>query len=197
MRRKIWVVLLVVLFTASGWLFLYHAIRSYPPEAVGDHQLIRFHVLANSDSERDQQVKLKVRDAVIDYLAPYLENISDIDQARAVIAARRGEIVNIARTVLRDNGMEYGADIQTGYFDFPVKYYGHFVLPAGRYEAVRLLLGNGEGKNWWCVLFPPLCFIDVSSANAIAKGDSDSITELQPEHVELRWKIAEWFKEHQ
>lgn len=197
MKGKILILLLAGLFTASGWLLLYHAILNNPPEGIGTRQLIRFHVLANSDSEQDQQVKLKVRDAVIDYLAPYLENVSDIDHARAIVASRQGEIVNVARQVLKDSSMDYGVSIQTGYFDFPVKSYGNFVLPSGRYEAVRLLLGNAEGKNWWCVLFPPLCFIDVSSAAAVTKGDSAGTAELQPDNVELRWKIAEWFKEHQ
>ena len=182
-----------LIFAAIGWTFLFEQMKENAPATFGQSDLIRLHVLANSDNPEDQQLKLKVRDAVIAYLAPQLEHLTDPEAARKIVTDNQERIVEIARHVLNENGCSYPVNIQIGIFDFPVKSYGNFVLPAGKYEAVRILIGNAEGKNWWCVLFPPLCFVDVTNATAIpvTKEHSVDLTQHTFGPIEMKWKIAE------
>ena len=122
--------------------------------------LIRIHVLGSSNSEDDQAIKLKVKDAVVAYLSPQLESSQSLDESRAIIQNNLGQITQIANATLAQNNSTDTVILQYGRFDFPVKYYGSFSLPAGNYEALRILIGEAQGRNWWCVLFPPLCFTD-------------------------------------
>lgn len=123
--------------------------------------LIRFHVIANSDSHKDQAIKLEVRDAVLEKIVPYLQKSKSLDETRRMIQEKTPEMIHVAEEVLRKNGVHYGAQARLGQHSFPSKYYGDFSLPAGEYEAFRIVLGNGSGANWWCVMFPPLCFVHV------------------------------------
>lgn len=186
----------LVIFIATGWLFLIYQGKENLPVSCGKEDLIRLHVLANSDSGADQQLKLKVRDAIIDYLAPYFEHTTTKDAAEQIVFEHKDQLIDIAKQVLTLNGADYPVDIQLGMFDFPIKSYGSLVLPAGRYEAVRVLIGQAEGKNWWCVLFPPLCFVDITNATAIpAKGLTNS-SEQQDVKIEFKSKIAELWEEN-
>ncbi|AIF51977.1 stage II sporulation protein R [Pelosinus sp. UFO1] len=184
-------------FIIAGWGFLTLQGRESLPVSVGKEDLIRLHVLANSDNTEDQQLKLKVRDAVIAYLAPYLEAANNKEAAKKVVVAHKQELITISEEVLSKNGAQYPVDIEIGMFDFPIKAYGNLVLPAGKYEAVRILIGKAEGKNWWCVLFPPLCFIDITNATAIPKqqGYADN-QEQQDGKIEFRFKLVELWKEN-
>ncbi len=181
----------ILIFVSVGWAVVF----ANTPVALGQEQLIRLHVLANSDHPEDQQLKFKVRDAIIAYLSPQLENLTTPEAARKIILEHQDELAAIARRVLVENGSDYPVNVQFGSFDFPVKSYGNFVLPAGNYEAVRILIGKAEGKNWWCVLFPPLCFIDITNATAIpvTGDDADKAAEKPERRVEIKWKIAEVF----
>jgi stage II sporulation protein R len=183
---------LIGIFVVLGWSFLFEQTKQNASVAIGNEGLIRFHVLANSDKPEDQQLKLKVRDAVIAFLAPQLEHLTDPADARQVVVANESKLIDIAQHVISENGADYPVSIQFGVFDFPVKSYGNFVLPAGKYEAVRILIGNAEGKNWWCVLFPPLCFIDVTHATAVPTADLPPTNEAdESQKVEIKWKVAE------
>lgn len=183
-------------FVAAGWGVLLYQGKQNLPVAMGSDDLIRLHVLANSDSASDQQVKLKVRDAVIAYLAPYLEHAATKADAKQIVLEHKGTLIDVAQQVIAMNGADYPVDLQVGFFDFPVKSYGSLVLPAGKYEAVRVLIGRAEGKNWWCVLFPPLCFVDITNAAAIpSKGLADR-NEQQNVTIEFRSKIAELWREN-
>ena len=157
------IVLLIGCFIIAGWGMLIWQARQSAAVSIPNGDLIRLHVLANSDKPQDQQLKLKVRDAVIAYLAPYLGKAESTEEARSVIHSRKAEIIAAAQGVVKEKGAAYSVDLQEGMFEFPVKAYGDLVLPAGKYEAVRILLGDAQGKNWWCVLFPPLCFIDAAN----------------------------------
>lgn len=123
-------------------------------------QLIRFHVIANSDSEKDQALKLEIKQALIDTMAPKLENVKDIDEARNILKNNLPEMVSISDHIIKENGFAYktSATMEPGYF--PLKVYGDLTLPPGEYEAVRVELGEAKGQNWWCVMYPPLCFVD-------------------------------------
>jgi len=122
--------------------------------------VIRFHVLANSDSPRDQELKLKVRNRVIKEMEHIFEDDTDIAKAREIIADNIDKIKQIAEDEVRLNGFSYDVNVSLGKSNFPTKEYGEIELPAGEYEALKIEIGKAQGQNWWCVLFPPLCFVD-------------------------------------
>ena len=116
---------------------------------------VRLHVIANSDSESDQSLKLKVRDAIVEDLKNC--GATSKEEAVSYIESEKEKLENIADTVLEESGSTDRAVIKIGKEDYPTREYENFALPAGNYTSVRVIIGNGEGKNWWCVLFPPLC----------------------------------------
>lgn len=126
--------------------------------------LIRFHVIANSDSDNDQQLKIKVKNKIIDYLYPYLNSSQSLDESRQIIKDKMQEVKKISEEVIKENNYNYNVQVQLSRENFPDKSYGNITLPQGNYEAFRIIIGNGQGKNWWCVMFPPLCFVDESKA---------------------------------
>ncbi|MDF2572823.1 MAG: stage sporulation protein [Sporomusa sp.] len=192
-RLKLIILLLVFCFVAGGWsLLLWQEERGIPvtPNR-GDY--VRLHILANSDSIEDQQLKLKVRDAVIAYLTPYVTDVSGAQEAQEVINNHQENIAIVATKTLRESGANYPVAIQMGTFKFPDRQYGSLVLPAGDYQAVRILLGQAEGQNWWCVLFPPLCFIDGSNAGLAPLTSPKAAGEQNTSDFLFRWKIAELF----
>lgn len=136
-------------------------------EQIDKNSLIRIHVLANSDSQADQQLKLQVKDDVVRYLEPQLAQSHSIEESRQIIQNHLPQLEQTAKNTLQRLNSNYDVTLQYGHFDFPVKYYGGFSLPAGNYEALRMLIGEGKGHNWWCVLFPPMCFTD---SNTSASG---------------------------
>jgi len=185
----------ILLFVAVGWYFLLDQVQDNVPAACGNEELIRLHVLANSDSAADQQLKLKVRDGIISYLAPYLENAGTKEEAKQIVLEQRDKLIDIGQQVVAMNGGNYPVDVQIGMFDFPIKSYGSLVLPAGKYEAVRVLVGNAAGSNWWCVLFPPLCFVDITNAVSLpAKGIGENSGQ-QDNKIEFKSKLAELWRE--
>ena len=169
------------------------------------NKLIRFHVIANSDSEEDQNLKLKVRDAVIDYLQPKLELSSSIEESETIIKSEYKKLEDISKNIVLENGYKYDISVGIDYSTFPTKQYSNVVLPAGEYKALRIIIGEGKGKNWWCVMFPPLCFVDEQSS--IIDTDTDKklrevLTEeeyaliaqnnkKQVNKVEVKFKIVE------
>ncbi|MBY9077659.1 stage II sporulation protein R [Paenibacillus sp. HN-1] len=135
-------------------------------------QSIRLRILANSDSAGDQLVKRQIRDRVVEQMNGWvakLENPQSLDQARAVIREHLPELEKLVGQELDKRGLSYGYKVELGVVPFPTKLYGGTVYPAGNYEALRITLGAGDGQNWWCVLFPPLCFIDAGTGDAAAK----------------------------
>ncbi len=125
-----------------------------------ENSVVRLHVLANSDSDSDQELKFKVRDRVIDYLKDKLANANSTDETKLIIGSELENIKNVAIAEIENNGYNYNVETVLGNFDFPTKQYGDSQFPAGKYDALRILIGKAEGKNWWCVLYPQLCFIN-------------------------------------
>ena len=121
-------------------------------------EILRFHVLANSDSEADQNVKKQVRDAVGAYIEPYLLECENIEETRATVNDHMDEIIAVSKETLAANGFTYGASAELTHTDFPEKTYGDYTFPKGNYEALEITLGDGAGHNWWCVLYPNMCF---------------------------------------
>lgn len=125
--------------------------------------VFRLHVIANSDSKEDQDLKYKVRDALIDYMNNLCSNVSDKSEAIAIANSHISDFEKIAIKVIRDNGYNYNVSVEIGNFEFPTKSYGDISLPSGYYDALRVKIGSASGQNWWCVMFPPLCFVDITS----------------------------------
>ena len=152
----------------------------------------RLHIIANSDSKEDQAVKLEVRDAI---LANTLEQAKDIqtkDEMKKYVEEHLPEMEQIAQDVLDQQGFSYGARAMVGVYDFPDKTYGDVTYPAGEYEALRIVLGEGEGQNWWCVIFPPLCLIDIQqSEEQQADGTQGKTTDS--DEIVYSSLFAEWF----
>lgn len=139
--------------------------------------IIRLHVIANSDSDFDQEVKLKVRDAVISQTGDLNRN-EGINESRRWIESHLDDLTKTANGVLDENGCKYKASAEIGVRWIPEKTYGDMHFPAGNYEALTITLGKGEGENWWCVLFPPLCLITEDEAELEEMG-IDSQDQIQ------------------
>ena len=122
-------------------------------------EFLRIHIRADSNDPADQAVKLRVRDAVIRYLTPVLNGIPTLERAKAAVTERLDELRALAEEVLRANGFSYGAEVAVRREKFPTKTYGDKTLLAGVYDAIVVLLGSGEGDNWWCVAYPDFCFL--------------------------------------
>ncbi len=158
------------------------AITAYSDGIQEDLQdnLIRLHIIANSDGADDQEVKLKVRDAVLEETKKSLES-----KSRGEIVDSLTSIEETANRVLRENGFDYTADAVYGKFDFPKKEYKNMTLPAGEYYGVRVILGNGAGHNWWCVMYPPLCVSDDSGVGMDEKSQTLLKNSLNPETYDI------------
>lgn len=139
------------------------------------NSVFRLHVLANSDSKEDQNLKYLVRDSLLDYMNNLCKGISSKEDAIALVNEHKQEFEKIALDVIHANGYNYTVKINIGNFNFPTKTYGDISLPAGIYDALRVEIGNADGKNWWCVMFPSLCFIDISSG--VVNDDSKELLE--------------------
>ena len=148
-------------------------------------KILRFHVLANSDAKDDQNVKLKVRDAVGHMLGQKLKKVTDRAQTEKIVQDHMDEIIETAEKTLHKNGYTYGASARLANVDFPVKTYGDYTFPAGKYRALQITLGKGEGHNWWCVLYPNLCFLDKTCAVVSDEGKEDLKGVLTDEEYQL------------
>lgn|SRR5690606_15617322 len=133
-------------------------------------EAIRLRILANSDSDEDQAVKRAVRDAVNAEITKWVEELTSLEDARDIITSNLDEVEKIAQQELDKRGITYSVNVEFGDVQFPTKLYGQFLYPAGIYEAILITLGDGSGANWWCVLFPPLCFVDFSTGLAVSPG---------------------------
>lgn len=187
--------------------------QSNEQAATSDYQeipddAIRLRILANSNSDADQELKRQVRDKVNAEINDWVEKLTDIDEARQIIEDNVPDLESIVEEVLAEEdanqefSVKYSDDVT-----FPAKLYGSYIYPAGEYEAVLITLGDGEGDNWWCVLFPPLCFLDFSSGTSVEEetdadddrevaadgNDADSDNEENSEEdVEVRFFLLDW-----
>ncbi len=154
-------IILLFLLTA----FVFFSAYSYVEAISSDlsSSVFRLHVIANSDSEEDQNLKYKVRDALLVHMNSLCSSVSSKEEAMSIAQDHIEEFNEIAVNVIKQNGYNYDVNITIGKCDFPTKQYGDVSLPAGNYDALRVQIGTASGRNWWCVMFPPLCFVDVSS----------------------------------
>jgi stage II sporulation protein R len=139
-------------------------------EGIIPEQAIRLRIIANSDDPADQQLKRDVRDEIIKAVAEEVRGVEDEDVARDKIRAAVPKMNEIAERVILSKGYAYDVNTDFGMVPFPTKLYGDRVYPAGDYEALRIQIGAAGGQNWWCVLFPPLCFVDMANGDAVAQA---------------------------
>lgn len=163
-------------------------------------RLLRLHVVANSDEEADQALKLEVRDAVLRRCDSLLAGVHSLSEARARLSGSLPELARAGAAVVRARGREQQVRVGLEYGPFPATEYEGFSLPAGTYQALRVELGRGEGHNWWCVLFPSLCLADAEelSRTAMAQGlteDDIALLEQSQPRYELRWRCVELWEE--
>ena len=167
--------------------------------------VFRLHVIANSDSAEDQNLKYLVRDALIDYMNSVSKNSNSKDEAISIAYQHKSDFYKIAKKVINDNGYDYNVNISIGNFAFPTKNYGDISLPAGYYDALKVEIGNASGQNWWCVMFPPLCFVDISTGivpedsketikDSLHTEEYNLINSAQTADVKFKFKLIEFFQ---
>lgn len=177
-------VISLILVIVMG-VVLYYTYENNPQNQYSG--IIRLHVIANSDSDEDQNLKLKVRDQIIKEVES-LEQSENIEDSRVYLKEHLKDMEDVADKVIKENGKEYQSKADLGVRWIPAKTYGDMYFPAGNYEALNLTLGEGEGQNWWCVLFPPLCLIE---------EDDEAIKQAglnQDDKLEIKWKLKEIFE---
>lgn len=195
-KRFILLTLLLILYILVSAISYTNAVCSDIQESV-----FRLHVIANSDSSEDQNLKYIVRDSVIEYINEISNNASSKDEVILIAQEHLSEIENIALQTIKDNGYNYPVKVSIGNFAFPSKKYGDITLPPGYYDALKIEIGEAAGQNWWCVMFPPLCFVDVTSGvvpdeskevmkNNLSEEEYDLISGNGAD-VEIKFKIVE------
>lgn len=201
MKQKLAVMILSVILGFTGATYIADAKETETDgkmiqEGIAK-EILRFHVLANSDSEEDQELKLKVKDAIVIYLKDVLEGSVDLAETKARVSAHMDEILQVAEETINAEGYHYEVTGAVKKLYFPMKTYGDCTFPPGEYEALRIEIGAAKGKNWWCVLYPNLCFVDAAHAvvpdeekqelkNVLTEEEYDEIIQ-NPDKVKVKF----------
>ena len=197
--------------TISFLLFIYVFISafSYASNVSTDLQnsVFRLHVIANSNSKEDQNLKYIVRDKIIEYMKTICQNCTSKEETIKIVSDHLDDFMQIANQTIKDNGFSYNATVSLGNFEFPTKTYGDISFPSGYYDALKIKLGNSEGQNWWCVLYPSLCFVDVASGIVPEESKEELQDTLNDEEyklisdnndtsINLKFKLIEFFTQN-
>lgn len=158
--------------------------------------VLRLHVIANSDSDEDQKLKLAVRDAVLSAGSPLFDGEVNTKNAAEIAKSETEYLEQAAQAVIDEQGFDYGVKIEVGKSRFPTRIYEDVTLPAGEYTAVRVILGKGEGHNWWCVMFPPMCLSAAEGDVTLSDVLSQDALELtrSGKKYEVKFKLIEWYE---
>ena len=191
--------IITLLFT----LYVFISALSYTRAVCSDIQdsVFRLHVIANSDSDDDQKLKYIVRDSVINYINEITTNATSKEEVMLIAQENLSQIQSIALQTIIENGYDYTVNINIGNFYFPTKKYGDITFPPGYYDALKIEIGESKGQNWWCVMFPPLCFVDVTSGIVPDESKENLKSNLSQEEydlistnstdIEIKFKIVE------
>lgn len=195
--------LLTILFS----MFIFVSAYSYVTAVSNDiaDSVFRLHVIANSDSSEDQALKYMVRDALLDYMNQLAQNTSSKQEVIKLAQTHLLELEQIAKNTILEKGYSYDVHVTIGNFSFPTKEYGDITLPAGYYDALRVEIGEASGQNWWCVMFPPLCFVDVSSGivpeeskeemrNNLSEEEYSLISNDSNQEIRFKFKLIEFLQ---
>lgn len=169
--------------------------------------VFRLHVIANSDSPEDQELKLKVRDSLLEYMNNICANCTSKSEAIEIASLHQNNFQEIAENTINENGYNYSVKVNISNCYFPTKNYGDISLPAGMYDALRVEIGEAKGQNWWCVMFPSLCFVDISSGvvDEDAKENLEENLEIESfalisddkkPNIKFKFKLIEFFAEN-
>jgi len=206
LKKKVVCGIIVITLLFAGGMYVVNA-ESLNLQSSIEQKLIRFHVIANSDSVQDQAVKLKVRDKVLEYISPKLKNSKSKEESEKILREHDKEIIKISENTLKENGYQYTVTTRIGKENFPVKVYGNITLPQGEYDAYKIIIGSGQGKNWWCVMFPPLCFVDITKGEVSYRENEKRMKQVLSENeynavdntrkkdeIKIRFKLADIIK---
>lgn len=208
MKKKLNFILILTIL-----IFLYIVLLSFNYSQAISYNLsdsvFRLHIIANSDSSADQELKLKVRDNIINYMNTLTSSSSDKKDVISMVNNHLDSFKEIALNTIKENGYNYDVNIEIGNFHFPTKSYGDISFPAGNYDALKIEIGDAIGQNWWCVLFPPLCFVNSStgvvpddSKNTLKENINSESYEIISEgnnsndntsDIKIKFKIIEFF----
>jgi len=166
-------------------------------------KVVRLHIIPNSNSVFDQNLKLQVRDKIVEYLSPKLCNSNSIEESKIIIANNLENIKQLSKEITSQYS-DYEINVSLGKSKFPTKTYENYSFPAGTYDALRITIGEGAGNNWWCVMFPPLCFTDSSVGafsenseeileNSLSKEELSTIKNSKKPEVQIKFKLLEWW----
>ena len=189
-------------------LFIYISICAFSyTNAVAkniEESVFRLHVIANSDSESDQNLKYRVRDKVLEYINSLSQPSNKKEDTINIVNNNKDKIKQIAENTIIENGYTYPVKVSVGNFVFPSKKYGDIAFPAGFYDALKIEIGNAKGQNWWCVMFPPLCFVDVTSGivpenskevlQENLSSEEYNLISNNSDSINLKFKIVEMFQ---
>lgn len=195
--------IVLVLFS----IFVFVSALSYVNAVSEDisESVFRLHVIANSDSQEDQNLKYNVRDKILEYMNEISIDCSSKEEVIALAKENQEKFQDIAKKVIKENGYDYDVNVSIGNYEFPTKNYGDISLPAGNYDALRIEIGDAVGQNWWCVMFPPLCFVDVTSGvvpdeskETIKENLNDEeynlISDTESPSIKFKFSLIEFFK---
>lgn len=199
-KRLIVVLLLLILFIFISAISYVSAVSNNIANGV-----FRLHVIANSDSPEDQNLKYIVRDELIKYMNTLAKDCNSKQEVIEIAKNNISNFENIAKKTIKDNGFNYNVTVEIGNFDFPTKTYGDITLPAGTYDSLKIKIGKSEGQNWWCVMFPPLCFVDVTTGivpeeskkemkEAMPEEEYSLISNTNNSEVNFKFKLIEFFE---
>jgi len=195
MKKLLFSLMLSIILT----FFLSHYSQSIR-QNIADN-VVRLHIIANSDDEEDQSVKLKIRDRLLNELSPELSGAKDVKESKKLIGKNLRKVEAIANDEIKKNNLNYTAYAYMGKSRFPTKYYNNLAFPCGEYTALKVVLGKGEGHNWWCVMYPPLCIVDGDTVMSGENSDmlKDSLSEesaeiISNDDVQIKFKIVELFQ---
>ena len=197
--------IIILIFLLSLYIFISAYTYVYAISNNLSNNVFRLHVIANSDTVEDQNLKYKVRDNLIEYMNNLCSNISNKEDAINIVKNHLSDFTKIAEDTIKEEGFSYQVNIEIGNFEFPTKTYGDIAFPAGYYDALKVKIGNAIGQNWWCVMFPPLCFIDTStgiipteSKENLKENLSDEeyqiISDTKSSNYTLKFKLIELFE---
>ena len=191
--------ILLILYTTICAISYVQAVSTDISDSV-----FRLHVIANSNSDEDQNLKYKVRDNLLNYMNNICKDCTSKEEAINIVSEHQEEFRQVALETIKNEGYSYDVKIEIGNFEFPTKQYGDISLPAGFYDALKVEIGKAEGRNWWCVMFPSLCFVDISSGIVPEESKEDLQNVLSDEEyaiisdnsnygIKFKFKLLEFF----
>lgn len=205
-RYKGMSVLFLSVIVTLGWAAVSY---SNKPETALSSHIIRLHVIANSDTDEDQKLKRQVRDKILDFMRGQLEESPNLKETEKFIGTNLKKIEEVSEKEIKVHQKNYAATASYGNYHFPNRIYGDVLVPEGNYQALRVVIGEGSGANWWCVLFPPLCFVDATHGvvsesmkekikTELEDAQGSNVSEIEEKEelpVTIKFKCAEWFSD--